>query len=161
MSLFIFVNVCFQNVLSIHCNCRWDLANQCMPKWIETKRKTVEITVKILKWWCITVITVNTQTIGNSSNSLHHNTYMDPQPPLQATRGFENNFSMASLCMIFASLKTYAQKQSKKNIPTKWLQYKNLSVAHFNNEEKKDDPSHLLKLQFSKKKISNKPMRNI
>ena len=85
-----------------------------MPKWIETKRKTVEITVKILKWWCITVITVNTQTIGNSSNSLHHNTYMDPQPPLQATRGFENNFSMASLCMIFASLKTYAQKQSKK-----------------------------------------------
>jgi len=115
--------------LMILCNFRWDLANQCMPKWIETKRKTVEITVKILKWWCITVITVNTQTIGNSSNScsssLHHNTFMDPQPPLQVTRGFENNFPWLPCAWFLHQRWRHTKKKNlrfaRKN-PTKLLQ---------------------------------------
>ena len=139
--------------LMILCNFRWDLANQCMPKWIETKRKTVEITVKILKWWCITVITVNTQTIGNSSsNSLRHNTFMDPQPPLQVTRGFENNFPWLP-CAWFLHQQSWKHKKMRSSAKTKLLQDVRISpqqqrCTHFNNEN--DEPFPPAKvLQFS------------
>jgi len=63
--------------------------------------------------------------------------------------------------MIFASLKTYAQKQSKKISQPNDYNTRISALHILIMKKKKDDPSHLLKLQFSKKKISNKPMRNI
>lgn len=160
MSLFIriFLQLIFWRCqLMILCNFRWDLANQCMPKWIETKRKTVEITVKILKWWCITVITVNTQTIGNSSNScssssLHHNTFMDPQPPLQVTRGFENNFPWLPCAWFLHQRWRHTHTKKKLRFAQKHNQIitttrcKNLSSSALHILiMKTTNPSHLLK----------------